>query len=295
MMVMTIGEQARLINTNANDEDVTQVGALLALSTPSDAPPLFFAPGAGGHVPYLQALAGELAGTFRVWGMHLTGADEVTDDTTRVEAIATELIADIRRVQPHGPYRLGGHSFGGLIAFEIARRLASQDEQVTLLAVVDSMPPGQTEQQTMKRSWPNSRWAVEIGKSFAQLTGVDLALEESEFHRLGDLRQVELLYARLVAAGAVPEELELSEFAIRVRAFIAHSLADYHLTALYPGPMSLIVATNDKDGIDRDELINGWRKAVAGDIAVTRLPGDHIGIMRHPFVRRLTEVLRNLQ
>ncbi|AZC31801.1 Siderophore biosynthesis non-ribosomal peptide synthetase [Pseudomonas chlororaphis subsp. piscium] len=295
LMAMTIGEQARLVN--ASDEDViTQVGALFALSTPSDAPPLFFAPGAGGHVPYLHALAGELAGTFRVWGMHLTGADEVTDDTTRVEAIASELIVDIRRVQPHGPYRLGGHSFGGLIAFEIARRLASQDEQVTLLAVVDSIPPGQTEQQTtMKRSWPNSRWAAEIGNSFAQLTGADLAFEESEFHRLDDVRQVELLHTRLVAAGAVPEELELSEFANRVRAFIAHSLADYHLTTLYPGPMSLIVANDDKDGIDRDELINGWRKAVAGDIAVIRLPGDHIGIMRYPFVRRLTEVLRNLQ
>jgi thioesterase domain-containing protein len=47
----------------------------------------------------------------------------------------------MRSVHPHGPYVLAGHSFGGLVALEMARQLRRDGEEIALLAVLDSFPP----------------------------------------------------------------------------------------------------------------------------------------------------------
>ncbi|MEN3033097.1 thioesterase domain-containing protein, partial [Chromobacterium amazonense] len=269
-------------------QDDVQVGALVSLSRQRNAPPLFFAPGAGGYVSYLYELAAELPNAFSVWGMALPG------DADSVEAMATALIADIRRVQPYGPYRLGGHSFGGWVAFEIARQLAEQGEAVDWVAVVDSLPPGPAA-QSRKQDWQGGRWVAEIGNSFARLADAELVFDEGEFDALDDARRVEHLRERLVEAGAVPEALGLPEFAARVRAFIAHSLTDYTPATPYAGALHLIVAA-DRDGEagapDTAALIDGWRAAASGAATAVRLAGDHISIMRRPFVNGLAAALR---
>jgi thioesterase domain-containing protein len=48
----------------------------------------------------------------------------------------------IQTLQPNGPYYLGGYSFGGVVAFEMARQLQEQGEQVGILVVLDSCRPG---------------------------------------------------------------------------------------------------------------------------------------------------------
>ncbi|WDD90770.1 amino acid adenylation domain-containing protein (plasmid) [Burkholderia sp. FERM BP-3421] len=296
LTAQTVAEQARMIETDGAGGDGAQVGALVALSAPGDAPPLFFAPGAGGQASYLRALAAELPDAFAVWGMALPGPDEGGSGASRVESIAAALLADIRRVQPSGPYRLGGHSFGGWVAFEIARQLREQGEAVDWVAVVDSLPPGLTTQQSLKWNWSGGRWVAEIGNSFARLADAALVFDEGEFDGLDDARQVERLRARLIEAGIVPDELGLSEFAARVRAFIAHSLTDYAPATRYAGALRVIVAADDPDrdagATERDARVDGWRAAAAGEVAAIRLPGDHVGIMRAPFVAGLAAALR---
>ena len=58
-----------------------------------------------------------------------------------VEEIAHDHIKEIRAVQPHGPYLLGGFSFGGVLAFEVARRLCEDGQQVDMLALFDPPRP----------------------------------------------------------------------------------------------------------------------------------------------------------
>ncbi|MEV1025601.1 amino acid adenylation domain-containing protein [Streptomyces sp. NPDC050264] len=59
-----------------------------------------------------------------------------------VEEVARVHLAEILRVRPRGPYRLGGWSFGGVVAFELAVLLRSRGEEVALLSVLDSAYPG---------------------------------------------------------------------------------------------------------------------------------------------------------
>jgi amino acid adenylation domain-containing protein len=60
------------------------------------------------------------------------------------EAIATAHIEAIREVQPRGPYRLGGYCNGGLVAYEMARQLERNGEQVEFLGLIDPSPPVQS-------------------------------------------------------------------------------------------------------------------------------------------------------
>ena len=55
--------------------------------------------------------------------------------------MAAAYLEEVRRVQAHGPYLLGGFSGGGITAFEMAQRLVSEGEEVRLLAMLDSLLP----------------------------------------------------------------------------------------------------------------------------------------------------------
>ena len=73
------------------------------------------------------------------------GQDGKAPKYTRVETIAEHYLRQIRHVQAQGPYLLGGFSFGGTVAFEIAQRLKAQGQTVALLVMLDSPFPDATE------------------------------------------------------------------------------------------------------------------------------------------------------
>jgi thioesterase domain-containing protein len=66
------------------------------------------------------------------------GLDGHSAPFSSVEETAGYYIEQIRRVQSHGPYYLGGGCYGGLVAFEMARSLRSQRETVNLVALIDT-------------------------------------------------------------------------------------------------------------------------------------------------------------
>ncbi|MCZ6775309.1 MAG: amino acid adenylation domain-containing protein, partial [Ignavibacteria bacterium] len=60
----------------------------------------------------------------------------------RIEDMAAHSIKSVRAIQPEGPYYLGGHGLGGLVAFEMAHQLQRQGQKVALLALCESRAPG---------------------------------------------------------------------------------------------------------------------------------------------------------
>jgi thioesterase domain-containing protein len=58
-----------------------------------------------------------------------------------VPLLARAQLREIRKVRPRGPYLLGGYSFGGTVAFEVARILQQEGEQVERLLLMDALPP----------------------------------------------------------------------------------------------------------------------------------------------------------
>ena len=104
-------------------------------------PPFFLVAGMFGNVLNLRHLAHLIGRERRFYGLQARGlyGDHTPHET--FEAMAADYIAEMRTVEPHGPYWLGGFSGGGITAFEIARQLMSQGESVSMLVLLDTPLP----------------------------------------------------------------------------------------------------------------------------------------------------------
>ncbi|HEX7241899.1 MAG TPA: amino acid adenylation domain-containing protein, partial [Longimicrobiaceae bacterium] len=139
------GMAAALRGGEAREGSSTRV----PIRTEGAARPLFFVHAAGGNVLGYAELArhlgpGQPFHAFRSWGLE---AGEVPHGT--VEEMAAEYLAELRAVQPEGPYRLGGWSMGGVVAFEMARQAEAAGDAVELLVLVDPSATGEGEERPL--------------------------------------------------------------------------------------------------------------------------------------------------
>ncbi len=120
--------------------------SLVAVKAEGLRPPLFIIPGGYGDVLYLRALARHVHPDQPIYGLQAAGKGGKRKYYPRIEETAAQYLMEIMEVQQHGPYLLAGHSFGGYVAIEMARLLRKRNEQVALLAMLDTYPPGERKQ-----------------------------------------------------------------------------------------------------------------------------------------------------
>ena len=106
--------------------------------------PLFAVPGAGGSVIVYHDLSRLLGADQPFYGLQARGLSGTESPRTDIEDVAAAYLAEIRQVQPEGPYNLLGACMGGVIAYEMAQQLHAAGEQVGLLALLRPMAPPRT-------------------------------------------------------------------------------------------------------------------------------------------------------
>ncbi|MEN9521589.1 MAG: hypothetical protein RLZZ381_4177, partial [Cyanobacteriota bacterium] len=103
--------------------------------------PFFGIHGAQGEVLFFKSLANRLGSEQPFYAIRAPGQNGETTPLTSVEEMAKLYIQEVKTIQPQGPYLLGGYSFGGLVAFEMARQFKEQGQEVSLLALLDCYAP----------------------------------------------------------------------------------------------------------------------------------------------------------
>jgi thioesterase domain-containing protein len=133
----TVAGIARALRTGTPATDANVV----AVHAGGKRPPFVFLHGdfTGGGF-YSRALAHALGPDQPTIVVHPHGLDDGAIPPT-VEAMAAERVAELRALWPHGPYVVGGHCNGAAIAFEMARQLAAQGEDVPAIVVVEAPAP----------------------------------------------------------------------------------------------------------------------------------------------------------
>jgi thioesterase domain-containing protein/acyl carrier protein len=111
---------------------------LVALQLRGTEPALYCVPWAGGEAFVLRELAQHLGSERPVFAFQPQGLDGSRPALRSVEEMAAHYIRALRRHQPRGPYFLCGTSFGGVVAFEMARQLTADGDEVRFLALLDS-------------------------------------------------------------------------------------------------------------------------------------------------------------
>lgn len=115
--------------------------SLVPLQPLGSAPPFFCVHGAGGSVLGLMDLARLLAPHQPFYGIQTPSCDSDATELKTIEEMARNYVAAVRAFQREGPYFLGGYSFGGSVALEMAQQLRIDGQQVALLAILDHTPP----------------------------------------------------------------------------------------------------------------------------------------------------------
>ncbi|MCY1015585.1 alpha/beta fold hydrolase [Pyxidicoccus sp. MSG2] len=254
--------------------------------------PLFLIHGGGGGVLGYAELVRHCGAERPVYGLQASGLEGGELPPASVETLATWYLTQVRAVQPHGPYLLGGWSFGGLVAYEMARQLQAAGERVELLALLDTAAPA-------LQPPPDSLTELATFGAVLGLPWQELPLDrERLLHLQGREQRAYLLeQVRRWRPGALELGLEALErlFAVFQRLFEARRT---YLPGPYAGPTLLVRAAMSSQGGPRAVDL-GWGPWLTGEITVVETPGDHFSLLNSshaPYVaERLIHWLRNLE
>jgi thioesterase domain-containing protein len=259
--------------------------ALIPLVPGAAGPPLFFI--AGIHL--YQELARAIGPDRRSFGVFLPAEANMFRESSanaglpRVEELARHYLGAIQAEFPDGPYALAGVSFGGVLAFEMARQLTAQGKTVSFLGLLDTVLSRAIERPA--RRWAQAQWAYLRDRGIAGLAEKGGRLKHHLVRHLGG------------GAKAPPPctDLPRAEAIRRLDAFrgelYAHSERQYDETDhLYSGQAVLFRAIDEKRALVRDPTL-GWSSLVPG-LEVHEVSGDHLGILRPPHVEALAATMR---
>jgi amino acid adenylation domain-containing protein len=238
--------------------------ALVPLQPRGDGPPWFFICGLQLYHHLAMAL-GEDRPSYGIFVADEERLFEAPVDAPviSVDGLAAEYLHAIRSRQPHGPYFLAGASFGGVLAYDVARRLRAEGEEVAVLALMDPVLPRARRPAWWR--WPTAR------------------LEEI-------VRQVK---GRPAKPTATPERSE-TELQQRRAQVYARATQEYDTVIRpYDGPAILFRATARKEGAGwRLEPTSGWGCLVKGGLEVIDVPTEHLGLLRPPSYEPVVDRLR---
>lgn len=131
---------ATLTSLLAQEQSPSPWRSLVTIHPDNSSPPVFLIPGIGGDVLWFAQLARLLSRAYSVYGFQARGFDGITKPFDSVTEMADQFISEMRARFPHGPYAIVGTCIGGLVAYEMAQRLAAQHETVSLV-IVNSWHP----------------------------------------------------------------------------------------------------------------------------------------------------------
>ncbi|MFP2899919.1 amino acid adenylation domain-containing protein, partial [Corallococcus sp. 4LFB] len=206
-----------------------------------------------------------------------------------VEAMATHYLHAVRSVQPTGPYRLGGWSMGGRVAYEMARQLRLEGETVELLVVIDAMGEEPAPAQALTPDEAVGQRVLEFADHLTRLADVHPRAAEV----LGLVDPVEL---RQVLEQTPGVDLGLEEAACDELRELWHRFGGNQAAsrAYVPGPYDgSLVLLRAAEGPEAPPDL-GWGTLVHGGLTVHTVPGDHFTLIRPPHVDALAERLRAL-
>ncbi|KYC39907.1 hypothetical protein WA1_28480 [Scytonema hofmannii PCC 7110] len=250
-------------------------------------PRLFLIHPLGGEVLCYRQLSLYLGDDQPVYGLQPQGLDGKQPLLTRVEDMASRYIEAIKTFQPQGPYFIGGYSFGGIIAFEMAQQLHSQGEKLGTLIMIDSCRPGfWTLLPFYKRIFLHLRNFVQKGPTYFWQKigswcawGISRLKHKFQFH--------------VNVAERLPEtDKHLEILSVNAMAFSEYTYK------VYPGQLTLL-RTEDRNrdaffdcvGKIYDPLF-GWDDVVTGGIDIDSIPGSHHSLLDEPHVRVVAEKLK---
>ncbi len=175
----TVSQMAKEVTGRVDSE----WSCLVPIQEKGPRPALYCIHGEGGEALFYRSLAKYLGDDQPLFGLQAYGLDGTHPPDTSVEAMAERYIHEIQKRQPTGPYYLAGHCFGGIVAFEMAKQLQAQGQEIGLLAMLDGAGPPVS--PTLFNSLINLQMALRQNpwRMIKYLVGVEVPIRFRRFSR----------------------------------------------------------------------------------------------------------------
>jgi amino acid adenylation domain-containing protein len=275
----------------------------LVLRTGTRSPLWLVPPTTGNPLCYLE-FARRLRPGVPLYSVQIPGLEDDREPLDDLIALARVLVEQIRTRQPRGPYRIGGWSFGGSVAFEAALQLEAQGEQIARLVLISSTPPSQdhvTAARQIMAGYPFWKMCFMYASLMAHSSGqqIDLKIEYESFRDLDDAAAYTLLADRLVWIGTVPAGTSAHEIHRWVRVFRS-SLMGFHAYDAHAKlrGRALVVSATQSNPVQQSPMVD--RPLPPGDWAHhlerperIQVEGFPLSLMARPWVDGVVEAIEN--
>jgi amino acid adenylation domain-containing protein len=292
----TVEHLAGLLNTQTEQRPWP---SLVPLQQQGTKRPVFFVHGIGGDVLTQTLLARHLGLNQPFYGLRAQGMDGIREPLVRVEDMAAHYLQEMRALQPKGPYFLGGYSFGGIVAFEMAWQLHAIGERVGFLAIIDQELVDAYRRVVWQPTW--------VLRFFHNLPGWVLkdCREWPRGQRWAHLRArvadiKDQLNAMLRFPNGGPREWNVQQLPpdmsnvppIHRQVWQAnHKALMSYKPQTYPGRI-IVFRARTRPLISTFEPKLGWERYATGGVQVVTIPGFHNDIIKEPHVHALAAAVR---
>jgi acyl-CoA synthetase (AMP-forming)/AMP-acid ligase II/thioesterase domain-containing protein/acyl carrier protein len=248
---------------------------LVTLNPGGSQQPIFWVHEAGGEIYTMRNLAAHLGPEQPLYGFQARGVDGKQVPHSRIEDMASDYVKLMRGVQPLGPYLLGGHSLGGVVAYEMAQQLCAQGQDIRFLLLIDTPAPRHS---FRAKVGGHVRRALRLGG----MQGIS--------HLLGQARLAGRRLRWKVRETASADRTRLAHTELRPSALMATAFSvarsRYVERPYAAGPVTLFRAA------DRGAPDLGWRRLVRARLEIHDVPGAHGSSLSEPHVQVVAEKLR---
>jgi thioesterase domain-containing protein/acyl carrier protein len=279
----TVSQLAELIDgrLQSNHSEVKGFGSIVPIQPHGTRLPVFWIPGGyGTSVLAFKDVSLLLGPDQPVYGFE-TLKPEPNQEVESIAARATRFVAEIRLLQPQGPYYLLGFCGGGFVVWEMAQQLVSSGQRVDLLGIIECYDMRHPDTWSGKVRFRAERMIWRLRKFL-------------ERGPKGIFGWASLRGKRCVARllGRPLPELPASGVDIYEE---ARRLIDRYDPVIYPGKSLVVIAEDTYDFCGLSQSVDPrlvWCKLSKGGSVVRTVPGDHMEILQPPSMHRLAEELK---
>ncbi|MCK0471885.1 SDR family NAD(P)-dependent oxidoreductase [Halalkalibacter sp. APA_J-10(15)] len=267
---------------------------IVALNTRGSKLPSFWVHGAPGFGSLFNNLSKVLGKDYPMYAFQAKGISG-KEIPRRLDEMVEEYIRCIKLIQPNGPYIIGGYSFGGLVAFQIAKVLSETGDKVCKLIMLDTFPSTQEVINRFYSDYDSNYFVLTMGNELCRASGSDAFITYEDIEGISERflaeHVVRLVKERTKNPMSPDDIYNYIMGAKRVSDYAEEAYKEYEPKEYKGSDVLYFRATkgyiaNDNhqkskglDLLDGYDYLSPWRELINNTMEVVDVPSDHFNIL----------------